>query len=286
MLAVCAALFAVTDCKNAKQNDNAAPEQGAKVMARAVPERADDFVWENEFIAYRAYGEALEGNPTSPGFDIWVKKPGALVANDWYRHAVEEDPDYYHHDHGGKDCYKVSVSLGGGASAPVVEGRLVFPATNYRSYDIVEGDDEITFTLHYPEWEVDGHMVSLDKQVTVTSGTNFCKVVDTYKGDFDQLVVACGMLRHDVVEERAWKDRIAIWERPSDQSIEPEEGMIGVAVYMPRPAKVEACNEGNNHALLYTAIIPGEPVTYYFGSCWSRGNVASSQEWFDMVEKL
>ena len=77
-------------------------------MARAVPERADDFVFENDLIAGRFYGEALEGNPTSPGIDIWVKKPGALVADEWYKGAME-DPDYYHHDHGGKDCYKVAA---------------------------------------------------------------------------------------------------------------------------------------------------------------------------------
>jgi len=117
----------------------------AKVMARAVPERADDFVWENDVVAYRAYGEALEGNPTSPGFDVWVKKPGKLVANDWYKHAVEEDPDYYHHDHGGKDCYKVAVSLGGGASVPMLDGNMIFPATNYRACEILEQSDEKGF---------------------------------------------------------------------------------------------------------------------------------------------
>ena len=49
--------------------------QEPKVMARYVPERADDFVFENNLIAGRIYGKALEGNPTSPGIDIWVKKP-------------------------------------------------------------------------------------------------------------------------------------------------------------------------------------------------------------------
>ena len=39
-----------------------------------------DFVFENNLIAGRFYGKALEGNPTSPGIDIWVKLPGALVA--------------------------------------------------------------------------------------------------------------------------------------------------------------------------------------------------------------
>ena len=36
----------------------------AKVHARYVPERMDDFVWENDLVCYRVYGKALEGNPS------------------------------------------------------------------------------------------------------------------------------------------------------------------------------------------------------------------------------
>ena len=134
-----------------------APKQATpKVMARAVPERADDFVFENNLIAGRFYGKALEGNPTSPGIDIWVKLPGALVADEWYKNAVEgDDANYYHRDHGGKDCYKVAVSLGGGASAPLIDGTLRYPTTNYRSCEVlVQTPDSVTFVLHYPAWDV------------------------------------------------------------------------------------------------------------------------------------
>ena len=95
ILILSALLLALAGCKSA-------PEP--KVMARYVPERSDDFVFENNLVAGRFYGKALEGNPTSPGIDIWVKLPGKLVADQWYKGAME-DPDYYHHDHGGKDCY-------------------------------------------------------------------------------------------------------------------------------------------------------------------------------------
>ena len=104
LLILAAAVLAMAAC---------APKQEQKAMARFVPERADDFVFENNLIAGRFYGKALEGNPTSPGVDIWVKLPGKLVADEWYAGAMQ-DPEYYHHNHGGKDCYKVAVSLGGG----------------------------------------------------------------------------------------------------------------------------------------------------------------------------
>ncbi|MBQ1750847.1 MAG: DUF4861 family protein, partial [Bacteroidales bacterium] len=204
-----------------------------RVMARYVPERADDFVFENNLIAGRFYGEALEGNPTSPGIDVWVKLPGKLVANEWYEHATSGDGNYYHHDHGGKDCYKVAVSLGGGASSPLVNGKIAYPATNYRSWEILsEKPDEIVFVLNYPEWSVDSLKVALSKKVRVKPDTYFCEVEDTYTFNTEELTVAAGLLRHDVAQEILGDGVVALWEHASDQSVEPEDGMIGVAVVM------------------------------------------------------
>ena len=261
-----------------------------QVMARFVPERSDDFVFENNLIAGRFYGQALEGNPTSPGIDIWVKLPGQLVADSWYAEAVK-DPEYYHHNHDGKDCYKVAVSLGGGASAPMIGSHLVFPAPNYRSWEILEQKpDKVVFVLHYPEWEAaEGLRVALDKKVTVTPDTYFCRVDDTYTfSGAETLTVAAGILRHGAQEtiesEQKGDDRYAIWEHASDQSVEPEDGMIGVAVVMPGAQQVFADKE-LDHALCARTVKSGETLTYYFGSCWSKGDIKTAKDWFDVVNK-
>ena len=278
------AVFALAGCKQ----QPAEP----KVMARFVPERADDFVFENNLIAGRFYGKALEGNPTSPGIDIWVKMPGKLVADTWYAEA-QKDPEYYHHNHGdGKDCYKVSVSLGGGASAPLIDGRLAMPATNYRSYDIVEQTpDKVVFVLHYPEWEAaEGVKVSLDKQVTVCADSYFCRVDDTWNfSGAETLTVAAGLLRHSAQEtieqERLTPTAYAIWEHASDQSIEPEDGMLGVAVVVPG-AKDVCVHEELDHGIATREVKSGETFTYYFGSCWSKGDLQTPEAWFAEVEKV
>ncbi|MFT4023221.1 MAG: DUF4861 family protein [Flavihumibacter sp.] len=51
----------------------------AKTYCRYVPERKDDFAWENDKIAFRAYGAALEALPAENayGLDVWVKEPRA-----------------------------------------------------------------------------------------------------------------------------------------------------------------------------------------------------------------
>lgn len=257
-----------------------------KVMARYVPERMDDFVWENNLVCYRAYGPALEGNPTSPGFDLWVKLPGKLVADEWYKGAMENG-DYYHHDHGGKDCYKVAVSLGAGASAPLVDGKLVYPDHNYKSWEILsETDDRVVFVLSYGPWPLGEGNISLEKKITVEKDSYFCKAEDTYSGDFDSVTIAAGIFTHDVEDSLVCKDRIAIWEHPSDTSVEPEESMIGVAVHM-RDSEAAVRVEGERPHLVCTKTVrPGETVSYQFGSCWSKGNIGNSLDWFDLVNRL
>ncbi len=266
----------------------------AKVMARYVPERMDDFVFENNLVCGRIYGEALEGNPTSPGIDIWVKLPGALVADDWYRHFSEEgSEDYYHHDHGGKDCYKVAVSLGGGASAPVIDGQLVLPPTNYRSWEILEDSPErIVFRLDYPEWEFDGEKIALSKTITVTPDTYFFKAEDlwTFSGKHgESLEIAAGINRHTALQtienENFGKDSYALWEHASDTSHESEDGMLGVAVYMPGAESVRLSDDGI-HGIVTRTVKSGETLEYCFGSCWSKGNIKSAEEWFNTVNAL
>ena len=263
--------------------------QEAKVMARFVPERMDDFVWENEYVCYRAYGKALEGNPTSPGFDVWVKTPGALVANSRYEGYLREGDRYYHTDRGdGKDCYKVAVSLGAGASAPLVDGQLIYPATNFRSWEIVDSSaTSISFILHYPAWEVNGVEVALDKKITVESGSYFCKAEDCYTGDFDTLMIAAGIFTHDGWEDcYKGSDRFAIWEKASDTSVEPEDGRIGVAVYMPGAESVGVLETERPHLITTKTIVSGETLCYWFGSCWSKGEIEEPGSWFELVKNL
>lgn len=285
ILATIASVSLLASCMNAAK---------PQVMARHVPERMDDFVFENNLVCGRIYGEALEGNPTSPGIDVWVKLPGKLVADDWYRHYSEEgSEDYYHHDHGGKDCYKVAVSLGGGASAPVLCGRLVFPPTNYRSWEILKDEpDEVVFRLDYPEWELDGEKFALSKKISVVPDTYFFKVEDewTFSGAYgDSLEVAAGINRHialGTIEREIFDDdRYALWEHASDTSHEAEDGMLGVAVYIPG-AESSRLSHGDDHGIVTKTVKSGEILEYYFGSCWSKGDIKTADEWFDMVRNL
>lgn len=53
----------------------------SKVYGRFVPERYDDFAWENDKIAFRMYGKSLEKVPNQ---NAWGWMPGLNVPIDSY----------------------------------------------------------------------------------------------------------------------------------------------------------------------------------------------------------
>jgi len=103
----------------------------SQTYGRYVPERKDDFAWENDKIAFRVYGKALEGtNENANGIDVWVKRSSKLVINERYR--LKD----YHTDNGdGLDYYHVGLTLGAGNLAPYINDSIYFPK-NYSAWEV------------------------------------------------------------------------------------------------------------------------------------------------------
>ena len=94
-----------------------------KVFGRYVPERKDDFAWENEYAAFRMYGPALKAENPSNGVDLWLKaSPELVVDSFYYREHVLGLP--YHINYGkGLDCYKVGHTCGAGGLVVLAEDQ-------------------------------------------------------------------------------------------------------------------------------------------------------------------
>ena len=66
--------------------------------SRIVPERIDDYAWENDKVAFRTYGPAAQklveqgkkGGIISSGIDCWLKKVNYPVINKWYNDSEEK----------------------------------------------------------------------------------------------------------------------------------------------------------------------------------------------------
>ena len=68
--------------------------QGLKrTYCRFVPERMDDFAWENDKVAFRTYGPACQklfedgkpGGLISSGIDCWLKRVDYPIIDKWYK---------------------------------------------------------------------------------------------------------------------------------------------------------------------------------------------------------
>jgi hypothetical protein len=253
-----------------------------RVYARFVREREDDFAWENELVAFRMYGQALETfekEPlTSSAVDAWVKRTRRLVLNDWYL------VDDYHRDHGeGGDFYPAGRTRGCGGSGLVVDGALVV-SKNFRSSRVLaSGPLRVVFELTYPEWERPGLKATEVKRVTLDAGSYFNRFESFYKGIEAQGTVAwaAGIRKPEGTPPRVDRERgtVRSWEHLTRYG---ENGWLGCAVVVDPATVVDVADAGGSQLLVART---GAPATWYAGSGWDRsGDVADEAAWDRRVD--
>ncbi len=172
-----------------------------RVCARLVPERMDDFAWENDLGAFRAYGPALRPAPEDSGFDIWLKRVPWPVIDKWYIEDVTRLPygkvaKSYHEDHGeGYDAYKVGDTRGCGGISLWIDGRLHNSDTFVAHRMIEQTPERAAFELDYASTLAGGKAVRETKRVTVLLGKRLfqCESRFTIDGKAGPCDVAIGL---------------------------------------------------------------------------------------------
>lgn len=248
-----------------------------KVFGRLAPERKDDFAWENDRIAHRVYGPALEATgEISNGIDIWLKRTDSLVIDKWY--ALNTNGQDYHVDRGeGLDCYKVGRTLGAGAMAPYL-GDTLRLANNFTKATVLDsGPLRLSFRLEYAPFAADSLTLTENRTFTIDAASNFTKISEVYNGDFTSIPVAAGIVNHPLLEaEESGSDYLAIWEKNEGQA-----GYVGIAIIYPGMAKID---NRAGHRLAIGECQAGQPVDYYIGAGWDKWGFADSKAWFDAVK--
>ena len=252
-----------------------------QAYGRVVPERYDDYAWENNKVAYRLYGPALETSPEkliTPGIDVWVKSTERLVVDERYARG------HYHKNHGdGMDCYKVGRTLGAGASLPFAGGRFWMMDHNYATAQTLDnGPIRTSVKLTYAPFEVDGTSVSLTKIITLDANQRFNRMDNIYEGTFTQMPVAAGFVRHDVRSLETGEGWLGMCEAASDSKNPARDGDIYLGVILPGAAILP---DTLGHALAVKSVKPAQTLTYYAGSGWSQGGVDSMKEWVETIRE-
>jgi hypothetical protein len=248
-----------------------------KTYARFVPERFDDFAWENDRIAFRMYGPALQGRfDNAYGIDIWSKRTTALVLNKWYKRD-------YHKDEGeGLDYYHVGLTLGAGDIAPFIDDSIYF-SNNYASYKILEnGPLRCCFELTYNSWKAGASQVEAVKKISLDAGSQLNRTVITYKiTGADSLPVVTGIVKRPkpgIVHLDENQGIMNYWEPR-----EGESGTMGLACISMDSAS--SMMVGKGHLITRSVIYNNKPFTYYDGGAWDKaGIILSSSDWIKYLE--
>ena len=301
---IAALLFCLVGCQKEVQT---------RVYGRYVPERKDDFAWENEYAAFRMYGPALASENPSNGVDLWLKKSPELVVDSfYYREHVLGLP--YHINYGkGLDCYKVGHTAGCGGVVILTEEvrdqksevRELCIGGPYDRWEILEQTpDRFVFRLEYDSVPVAGQVLQLSLTITAEAGTMWNKAEVVLKGDQksevrDQIFVGGGIYLHDTVEniftctqcgmvayaEDALSDKQAA-KMNYEYNGSTSQGRSYIAVRTPS-ATVQEIIDGTLVSLREYTL--GDTLTYYFGACWSEwrnGEQAfpTDEDWFEAVK--
>jgi hypothetical protein len=221
-----------------------------KVYGRFNRERFDDFAWENDRVAHRMYGAALETwqkEPlTSSTVDVWLKRTRRLVLNDWYM------ADDYHRDTGeGADFYSAGKSRGCGGNGLWRDGKLVTSKNFRESRVIAQGPIRLIFELVYPDFRE-------TKRITLDAGQHFNRFESRYESA--EPLYAAGIKKVPAAQWRVERGVIRNWEPVAQNA-----GEFGCAVIVD-PASVVDTVEAEGNQL----IVARTPAVYWVGSAWNR----------------
>ena len=250
-----------------------------RAFGRFVPERMDDYAWENDRIAFRIYGPALIAKDgPSNGIDVWIKRTDKMVIDRWYADYLA-GRNTYHDDNGeGCDCYKVGRTLGAGAMAPYVNDSL-WLAINFESYETLDnGPLRISFRLKYPPFPVNGVMVSETRTISLDAGSQLTKVTEEFSGLNEEFPVAAGIVKRT--------EGSPLSPAPESGAIAyrldgGEGGITYVGTLLTTP--VVSRQEKNDHLLIVTKYTPGTPLTYFTGAGWSKWGFETDDSWTDYL---
>ena len=246
--------------------------------SRYVPERADDYAYENNLIAGRIYGPALEF-PRTLGSDVWVKSTGRLIIDEWF-----EKNDYHHNYGEGMDCYKVDATLGGGACAPYAGDRIIIGDNWATQERICNGPLRTKAVFTCKGFMVGNRECTVTRELTVDANSRFVKISTWFNCNADSLPVVAGAVLHDVVSRTDGDHYIAFTEKASDSSDPDRDGDISIGIVLDSAEQSLGTGTMDGHAVIMSEATPGKRFDIWTASGWSQGGVASAEDWAKTVK--
>ena len=253
--------------------------------SRFVPERTDDYAWENNRVAFRTFGpvaqkmkeDGVKGGTLSSGIDAWLKRVEYPIINKWYkRNDVKKGA--YHKDHGeGLDNFHVGVSRGVGGIAVKVDTAYYF-SKNFTSYKtITTGPIRTSFVLTYATWDANGKQIEETKNISLDYGQNLSR----FEIEIDGVnQISAGLTLHKkqgITSQNVTQNWISHWETLDDSEL--GTGIVSAKKYFSGFDKYISPKKDESNLFAHLNVVNGK-VVYYTGFGWKKSkHFANKQEW-------
>jgi hypothetical protein len=272
-----------------RSDSQALPTAERKTYGRFVPERSDDFAWENDLIAFRMYGPALWNDAVNSGVDCWLKRVTYPIIDKWYGQMSEKT---YHTDWGeGYDPYHVGKSAGCGGLRIVEDGHYLYSNVFDTWKVLANGPIRTVFELTYDtSWKAAGKNMTETKRITIDLGQRLCRFESRFTGPDAAAIkqFAVGVTTHDgkaqsgadLAKGLAW-----CWETIDELG-------LGTAVLVVNPDVKQTMIIGSkdkdeSHVFLLADNTPSSVITYYTGYGWEKAGAFTTLEtWQTYLENF
>jgi len=261
------------------------PQSEEFCYSRFVPERTDDYAWENDRVAFRMFGltaqkmveDNVPGGTLSSGVDAWLKKVDHPIINNWYKKETETEGTYHEDTGEGLDNFHVGVSRGVGGVAIKKDSTYYFSKNYVKWKTITTGPIRTSFQLDIADWDAAGNRIKESKVISLDYGSNLSKFEVTLQGSNE---ISAGLTLHEKDgnvsgnEEEGW---VSYWQPHADSEL--GSGIVVTAEYFQGFEKydVEATDLSNAYAHLK---VKNNKVIYYAGFGWKeRDRFTSQKEW-------
>lgn len=272
--------------------DAVRPKAEDLCYSRFVPERTDDYTWENDRVAFRVFGPnaqyRAENNlpqPTlSSGVDAWLKKVDHPIINNWYKKETETDGTYHKDTGEGLDNFHVGVSRGVGGIAVKVDDTYYFSKNYTKWKTITTGPLRTSFYLEYDSWDANGKKIKESKVISLDLGSNLSKFSTNIEGTN---TISAGLTLHEKdgkVTGNTEKGWVSYWQPHGDSE-------LGTAIVADKSTfkdfekyDVETKDLSNAYAHLNVKDNKG---VYYAGFGWKvRKKFNSKKEWERYLDRF
>lgn len=261
------------------------PQSTTYCYSRFVPERTDDYTWENNKVAFRVYGptaqkmveDNIKGGTLSSGVDAWLKKVEYPIINKWYKKTTEKTGSYHEDTGEGLDNFHVGVSRGVGGITVKSDNNYYF-SKNYTEWRTISiGPIRTSFYLNYEDWDVNGKIIKESKIISLDYGSNFSKFETSIKGSNS---ISAGLTLHEKDGndtgniENGW---VSYWQPHADSEL--GTAIVSSKKYFVNFEKFDVEEKDLSNAYANLKVIDNK-VVYYAGFGWKKsGEFKNLQEW-------